>query len=171
MDDTKSSSNIKNGKLITALRQLSPTLTVGVLAVLRHGCEEYGQGSGEFMGFPFEQCYRTLWNDGMLVIDSSDGFTLGELTGILSNKTIRELSHEDLRLRSGSLKNGSTEYATLWKGGTPDNAPEDSDLYSLMNSTESEYRWLWPKFVEIEVHYLDETGEDCTLSFLLGDDE
>jgi hypothetical protein len=40
-----------------------------------------------------------------------------------------------------------------------------------MDSTESEYRWSWPKFVEIEVHYSDETGEDCTLSLLLGDDE
>jgi hypothetical protein len=160
---------MKNRKLINALKQFDNKLQVSMTAVLKHGCEEVGTGFGEWQGKSFTQDYAIQWNDGELVCDESEGYTVGDVIGVLSEKDITELSHNDFKLRPGELKNGYSEYTTKWDDGEPDEEFEDSQLYSIMELGDSEYRWNWPSYLEIYVHYIDEELEGCTIGFLLKD--
>jgi hypothetical protein len=40
-----------------------------------------------------------------------------------------------------------------------------------MDFGDSEYKWQSAKYIEIEVIYLDQTGEELSIFFVLNDDE
>lgn len=49
--------------------------------------------------------------------------------------------------------------------------PDDAHLHHIMNFGDSEYKWQSAKYIEIEVIYLDQTGEELSIFFVLNDDE
>lgn len=164
---------MKNRTLVTALRQFSPDLKIGLKAHLQYGCEEVGYGSGEYEGLTFSQDYTIGWNDGYLSVDSWDGYTVQDLIDVLLEKTLSKIGDSDFPLRLGELRNGNAEYETTWDGEEPeeDLMPEDDELYRIMEIGDSDYKWEGAHTIEIEVYYNDQDGEESSISFVLTDDE
>lgn len=164
---------MKNRSLVTALRQFNPELKISLKAHLQHGCEEVGYGSGEYDGLGFSQDYTIGWNDGYLSADSWEGYTVQDLIDVLLEKTLSKISDADFNLRLGELRNGNPEYSTTWDDEEPeeDNMPDDSELYNIMEIGDAEYKWQGASFIEIEVIYNDQDGEESSISFVLNQDE
>jgi len=164
---------MKNRSLVTALRQFSPDLKISLKAHLQYGCDEVGYGSGEYEGLGFSQDYTIGWNDGYLSVDNWDGYTVQDLIDVLLEKPLSKISDADFKLRLGELRNGNAEYETTWDDEQPeeDDMPEDSELYNIMDIGDSEYKWQGASFIEIEVYYVDQDGEESSISFVLNDDE
>ena len=162
---------MKNRTLVTKLRQFNPDLKVGIKAYLQYGCEEKGYGSGEYDGYSYSQDYTIGWNDGELEAEPYDWITVGDVIDVLLQKTLSKIGHEDFRLRPGSLMNGNPEYSTTWDDGEPEDLPDDSDLYNDMEIGDSSYEWQGASSIDIEVYYVDDSGEDSSISFTLNEDE
>ncbi len=162
---------MKNRTLVTCLRQFNPELLVSIKAELVYGCEEKGYGSGEHDGCEFSQEYVTSWNDGYLSAEPYDGYTVGKVIEVLLEKPLSKIGNEDFDLRPGELRNGNAEYETTWEDCEPEDMPEDSDLYWKMDIGDTEYIWENASYLEFEVHYKNQDGEDETISFVLNDDE
>jgi hypothetical protein len=93
---------------------------------------------------------------------------------VLTKKILSKISNADFNLKPGELKNGDeTKYKTTWKNGKPskNELPDDAYLHHKMNFGDSEYKWQSAKYIEIEVIYLDQTGEELSIFFVLNDDE
>ena len=162
---------MKNRSLVTALRQFSPELNIRLKAQLQYGCTEVGYGSGEYSGLDFSQEYSIEWEEGYLF---REGYTVKNLIDVLTKKILSKISNADFNLKPGELKNGNeTKYKTTWKNGKPSKIelPDDSHLHHIMNFGDSEYKWKFAKYIEIEVIYLDQTGEELSIFFVLNDDE
>lgn len=164
---------MKNRSLVTALRQFSPDLKISLKAYLQHGCEEVGYGSGEYDGFSFSQDYTIGWNDGYLSADSWEGYTVQDLIDVLLEKTLSKIGDKDFSLRPGELRNGNPEYKTSWDGEQPedDDMPDDDELYNIMEIGDASYKWQNADSIDIEVFYLDQDGEESSISFVLSSDE
>jgi hypothetical protein len=164
---------MKNRSLVTALRQFSPDLKISLKAHLQYGCDEVGYGSGEYEGLGFSQDYTIGWNDGYLSVDNWDGYTVQDLIDVLLEKPLSKISDADFKLRLGELRNGNAEYETTWDDEQPeeDDMPEDSELYNIMDIGDSEYKWQGASFIEIELYYVDQDGEESSISFVLNNDE
>lgn len=162
---------MKNRTLVTCLRQFNPELIVSMRAELVSGCEEKGHGSGEYEGYEFSQDYTVSWNDGHLSASEYDGYTVGDVIKVLLEKKLSEIGNDDFNLRPGELMNGYTDYETTWEDGEPEELPEDDELYNMMEHGESEYEWFGAAYIDIEVHYKNQDGEDETITFVLNDDE
>jgi hypothetical protein len=162
---------MKNRTLVTCLRQFNPELIVSIRAELESGCEERGHGSGDYEGHEFSQDYTVSWNDGHLSASEYDGYTVGDVIKVLLEKTLSEIGNDDFNLRPGELMNGYTEYDTTWEDEEPEDLPEDDELYHMMEHGESEYEWFNARYIEFEVHYKNQEGEDEAISFVLNEDE
>lgn len=162
---------MKNRSLVTALRQFNPDLKISLKAYLQYGCEEEGYGSGEYDGCAFSQDYTIGWNDGYLSADLWDGYTVQDLIDVLLEKTLSKISDKDFSLTPGELRNGNPEYSTTWDDEEPEDVPDDSDLYNLMEIGDANYSWSGADTIEIDIHYIDKDGEDNTISFVLSEDE
>jgi hypothetical protein len=162
---------MKNRSLVTALRQFSPELNIRLKAQLQYGCTEVGYGSGEYSGLDFSQEYSIEWQEGYLF---SEGYTVKKLIDVLTKKILSKISNADFDLKPGELKNGDeTKYKTTWKNGKHSKIelPDDYHLHNIMNFGDSEYKWQSAKYIEIEVIYLDQTGEELSIFFVLNEDE
>lgn len=162
---------MKNRTLVTCLRQFNPELIVSIRAELQNGCEEIGNGRGEYEGNSFSQDYTISWNHGHLIAGEYSGYTVADVIKVLLEKPLSKIGHEDFNLRLGELTDGYTEYETTWEAGTPEELPEDSDLYRMMEHGEAHYEWFNAAYVEFEVHYKNQEGEAETVSFVLNEDE
>lgn len=164
---------MKNRTLVTALRQFNPDLKISIKAHLQNGCEEVGYGSGEYEGLGFSQDYTIGWNDGYLSADLWDGYTVQDIIDVLLEKTLSKIGDSDFSLRPGELMNGNPEYTTSWNDEEPeeDDMPEDSELYNIMEIGDANYEWQNAHTMEIDVHYIDQYGDDATISFVLDSDE
>ena len=162
---------MKNRTLVTCLRQFNPELIVSIKAHLVSGCEEKGHGYGEYEGFSFSQDYTTSWNDGHLSASEYAGYTVSDVIKVLLEKKLSEIGHEDFDLRPGELMNGYTDYETTWEDGEPEELPEDSHLYNIMEFGDTDYEWQDASFIEFDVYYKNQDGNDETISFILNDDE
>lgn len=165
---------MKNRTLITKLRQFNPELRIGINANLQYGCNEKGYGSGEYEGFEFSQDYTIGWNDGTLSASKWDGYTVGDVIEVLKEKVLSKISDDDFSLSPGELRNGYSEYKTEWDGDQPDpdDMPDDSDLYNIMEIGDTEYEWANASRIEFEVYYADDSeDEDSTILFTLDKDE
>lgn len=162
---------MKNRTLITCLRQFNPELIVSIKAHLQSGCEEKGSGSGEWQGFNFSQDYTISWDDGYLVASEYEGYKVADVIEVLQEKTLSEISNQEFNLRPGELRNGYTDYDTTWEDSEPDELPEDSELYNIMNFGDTEYEWFNASYIEFEVYYKNQDGEDDTILFVLNEDE
>jgi hypothetical protein len=164
---------MKNRSLVTALRQFSPDLKISLKAHLQYGCDEVGYGSGEYEGLSFSQDYTIGWNDGYLSVDNWDGYTVQDLIDVLLEKPLSKISDADFKLRLGELRNGNAEYETTWDDEEPseDDMPDDDELYRIMEISDSEYKFQGPHALEIEVYYVDQDGEESSISFTLSADE
>jgi hypothetical protein len=158
---------MKNALLLSELSKFDKSLSVSIKAHIQYGVIEKGYGRGDFKGFSFSQDYKTEWNDGYLEINQYDGITLEDVMDVLSSKTLSEISNEDFNLRLGELSTGYSEYETKWENEAPQDVPEDSELYMLMDIAESEYEWFGAKIIELEVWIT----EDESVSFSLTDDQ
>jgi hypothetical protein len=158
---------MKNALLLSELSKFDKSLSVSIKAHIQYGVIEKGYGRGDFKGFSFSQDYKTEWNDGYLEINQYDGITLEDVMDVLSSKTLSEISNEDFNLRLGELSTGYSEYETKWENEAPQDVPEDSELYMLMDIAESEYEWFGAKIIELEVWIT----EDGSVSFSLTDDQ
>lgn len=161
---------MKNRSLVTALRQFSPELNINLIAQLQYGCTEVGYGSGEYEGLGFTQEFSIEWEDGYLF---GDTYTVKKLIDVLTKKVLSKISNADFNLKPGELRNGITKYKTKWKNGKPskNDMPEDSHLNNIMNFGDSEYKWQFAKYIEIEVIYFDQTGEKSSILFVLNNNE
>ena len=158
---------MKNALLLSELSKFDKSLSVSIKAHIQYGVIEKGYGRGDFQGFSFSQDYKTEWNDGYLEINQYDGITLENVMDVLSSKMLSEISNEDFNLRLGELSTGYSEYETKWENEAPQDVPEDSELYMLMDIAESEYEWFGAKIIELEVWIT----EDESVSFSLTDDQ
>ncbi len=158
---------MKNALLLSELSKFDKSLSVSIKAHIQYGVIEKGYGRGDFQGFSFSQDYKTEWNDGYLEINQYDGITLEDVMDVLSSKTLSEISNEDFNLRLGELSTGYSEYETKWENEAPQDVPEDSELYMLMDIAESEYEWFGAKIIELDVWIT----EDESVSFSLTDDQ
>lgn len=158
---------MKNALLLSELSKFDKSLSVSIKAHIQYGVIEKGYGRGDFQGFSFSQDYKTEWNDGYLEINQYDGITLEDVMDVLSSKTLSEISNEDFNLRLGELSTGYSEYETKWENDAPQDVPEDSELYMLMDIAESEYEWFGAKIIELDVWIT----EDESVSFSLTDDQ
>jgi hypothetical protein len=158
---------MKNALLLSELSKFDKSLSVSIKAHIQYGVIEKGYGRGDFKGFSFSQDYKTEWNDGYLEINQYYGITLEDVMDVLSSKTLSEISNEDFNLRLGELSTGYSEYETKWENEAPQDVPEDSELYMLMDIAESEYEWFGAKIIELEVWIT----EDESVSFSLTDDQ
>ncbi len=158
---------MKNVLLIEELSNYDKNLSVSIKAHMQYGVTEKGYGKGEFEGFSFSQDYKTEWNDGYLEINQYDGITLEDVIEVLSTKMLSEIGNEDFNLRLGELSTGYSEYETKWEDQEPQNMPDDSDLYMMMDISDSEYEWAGARIIEFEVW----TSEDVSVSFSLTDDQ
>lgn len=162
---------MKNRTLVTKLRQFNPDLNVGIKAYLQYGCTERGSGCGEYEGFSYCQEYTTEWNDGNLEATQYDWIKVGDVIKVLLEKTLSKIGSDDFRLRPGELMNGNPEYSTTWDDGEPEELPEDSDLYMQMNLGDSEYEWVGATSIDFEVYYMNDYGDESSISFSLTEDE
>jgi hypothetical protein len=162
---------MKNRTLVTRLRQFNPELKVSIKAYLQYGCTEKGGGSAEYEGYSLYQEFTTEWNDGHLEANQWDGYNVQDLINVLLEKPLSKIGNKDFRLYPGELMNGNPEYVTTWEDGEPEDTPDDSDLYSLLELGGSEYEWQGASSLEFEVFYEDDYGEDSSISFQLGEDE
>ncbi len=162
---------MKNRTLVSCLRQFNPELPVSIKAHLASGCTEKGYGSGEYEGFSFSQDYTISWDDGYLSASEYAGYSVGDVIKVLLEKKLSEVGNMDFDLRPGELMNGYTDYETTWEDGEPDELPEDSDLYNLMEFGDTDYEWFNASYIEFDVYYKNQDGEDETISFVLNDDE
>lgn len=162
---------MKNRTLVTCLRQFNPELPVSIKAELEYGCEEKGYGSGEYEGYAFSQDYTISWNLGHLSVSEYDGYTVGDVIKVLLEKKLSDIGNDDFNLRLGELMDGYTDYETTWEDGEPEELPEDSDLYNMMEHGDTDYIWSNPAYIEFEVYYKNQEGEDETISFVLNEDE
>jgi hypothetical protein len=153
--------------LLSELSKFDKSLSVSIKAHIQYGVIEKGYGRGDFQGFSFSQDYKTEWNDGYLEINQYDGITLEDVMDVLSSKMLSEISNEDFNLRLGELSTGYSEYETKWENEAPQDVPEDSELYMLMDIAESEYEWFGAKIIELDVWIT----EDESVSFSLTDDQ
>jgi len=158
---------MKNALLLSELSKFDKSLSVSIRAHIQYGVIEKGYGRGDFQGFSFSQDYKTEWNDGYLEINQYDGITLEDVMDVLSSKMLSEISNEDFNLRLGELSTGYSEYETKWENEAPQDVPEDSELYMLMDIAESEYEWFGAKIIELDVWIT----EDESVSFSLTDDQ
>jgi len=158
---------MKNALLLSELSKFDKSLSVSIKAHIQFGVIEKGYGRGDFQGFSFSQDYKTEWNDGYLEINQYDGITLEDVMDVLSSKMLSEISNEDFSLRLGELSTGYSEYETKWENEAPQDVPEDSELYMLMDIAESEYEWFGAKIIELDVWIT----EDESVSFSLTDDQ
>jgi len=158
---------MKNALLLSELSKFDKSLSVSIKAHIQYGVIEKGYGRGDFQGFSFSQDYKTEWNDGYLEINQYDGITLEDVMDVLSSKMLSEISNEDFNLRLGELSTGYSEYETKWENEAPQDVPEDSELYMLMDIAESEYEWFGAKIIELDVWIT----EDESVSFSLTDDQ
>ena len=164
---------MKNRSLVTALRQFNPELIISLKAHLQYGCDEVGYGSGEYEGLSFSQDYTIGWNDGYLSADKWENYTVQDLIDVLLQKTLSKISDADFNLRPGELRNGNAEYETTWDDEEPseDDMPEDDELYRIMEIGDTDYKFDGPSALEIEVYYIDQDGEEASISFTLSEDE
>jgi hypothetical protein len=164
---------MKNRTLITKLRQFNPDSKVKITANLQYGCNEVGYGSGEYEGFGFSQDYTIGWNDGSIEADKWDGYTVEDVINVLKEKVLSKISDDDFGLRPGELRNGNPEYTTTWDDEKPeeDDMPDDSELYNIMEIGDSDYEWAGAASLEIEVYYIDNDGDESTISYTLEVDE
>ena len=164
---------MKNRTLITNLRQFNPDLKVKITANLQYGCNEVGYGSGEYEGLDFSQDYTIGWNDGFLSADKWDGYSVEDVINVLKEKVLSKISDDDFGLRPGELRNGNPEYSTTWDDEKPeeDDMPDDSELYNIMEIGDSNYEWAGAESLEIEVYYIDNYGDESTISYTLEVDE
>jgi hypothetical protein len=158
---------MKNALLLSELSKFDKSLSVSIKAHIQYGVIEKGYGRGDFQGFSFSQDYKTEWNDGYLEINQYDGITLEDVMVVLSSKMLSEIGNEDFNLRLGELSTGYSEYETKWDNEVPQDVPEDSELYMLMDIAESEYEWAGARIIELEVWIT----EDESVSFSLTDDQ
>ncbi len=158
---------MKNASLISELAKFNKNLSVSIKAYMQYGVTEKGYGKGEFEGFSFSQDYKTEWNDGYLEVNQYEGITLHDVIEVLSTKMLSEIGNEDFNLRLGELYTGYSEYETKWENQEPQIMPEDSELYMMMDISDSEYEWAGAKIIEIEVW----TSEDESVPFSLIDDQ
>lgn len=158
---------MKNATLISELAEFDKNSSVSIKAHMQYGVIERGYGSGDYEGLRFSQDYKTEWNDGYLELDQYGGITLEDLIQVLSKKTLSEIGNEDFNLRLGDLSTGYSEYETKWEGDEPQDIPDDSELYMMMDIAESEYEWGAAKILEFEVW----KSEDDSVSFSLTEDE
>jgi hypothetical protein len=158
---------MKNTLLITELLKYDKNLSVSIKAHMQYGVTEKGYGRGDYQGFSFSQDYKTEWNDGYLQLNQYGGVTLKDVIEVLSTKMLSEIGNEDFNLRLGELSTGYSEYETKWENEAPQDDPEDSELYMLMDIIESEYEWGGAEILELEVWIT----EDESVSFSLTDDQ
>lgn len=158
---------MKNTLLITELLKYDKNLSVSIKAHMQYGVTEKGYGRGDYQGFSFSQDYKTEWNDGYLQLNQYGGVTLKDVIEVLSTKMLSEIGNEDFNLRLGELSTGYSEYETKWENEAPQDDPEDSELYMLMDIIESEYEWGGAEILELEVWI----SEDESVSFSLTDDQ
>jgi hypothetical protein len=158
---------MKNASLISELAKFNKNSSVSIKAYMQYGVTEKGYGKGEFEGFSFSQDYKTEWNDGYLEVNQYEGITLHDVIEVLSTKMLSEIGNEDFNLRLGELSTGYSEYETKWENQEPKIMPEDSELYMMMDISDSEYEWAGAKIIEIEVW----KSEDESVPFSLIDDQ
>jgi hypothetical protein len=161
---------MKNTTLISELSKYEKNSNVSIRANLQYGVIERGFGKGEYNGLEFSQDYKTEWNDGYLEVNEFGGITVEDVIDVLSSKLLSEISNTDFNLSLGELSTGYSEYETKWEGGEPDDNPDDSELYMLMDVVESEYEWEGPISIEFLIH--DESiGNDEVHEFVLSEDD
>ena len=162
---------MKNRTLVTKLRQFNPELKVSIKAYLQHGCIQRGSGCGEHEGYSYCQDFTTEWNDGQLEATQDDWISLGDVIKVLLEKPLSKIGSDDFSLYLGNLFNGNTEYDTSWDDGEPEDTPDDHYLYRKMELGGSEYEWQGAKSIDFEIYYIDDYGDESTISYALSEDE
>jgi hypothetical protein len=162
---------MKNRTLVTKLRQFSPELKVAIKAYLQYGCTERGSGFGDYDGYRYRQDFTTEWNDGELEATQYDCITVGDVIKVLLKKPLSKIGSDDFSLSPGNLMNGNTDHETSWEDSEPEDAPDDYDLYMKMELGGSKYEWEGATAIDFEIYYMDDYGEESTISYTLNEDE